>query len=98
MGKIQKLPEFQNDGEISTFMEAHDGFELVDEGLADIVETPVFSGRGKSSIELDSETLQLVNELVKAGICTNMQDAIANAIHSYVLAVLPGSYKLVREK
>lgn len=79
-------------------MEAHDGFELVDQGLAEIVETPEFSKRGKSYIELDPETAKLLNELVTAGICTNPSEAVYKAVHSYVLAMLPQTYKLVREK
>lgn len=39
---LSKLPEFQNDQEIAAFMEEHDGFELVDAGLAEIVSTPYF--------------------------------------------------------
>ncbi len=98
MENVKKIPEFEHDEEISQFMETHDGFELVDQGFAELVETPMFSRRGKSYIELDPETIQLVNELVSAGICPNPTDAVSKAVHSYVLAVLPHSYTLVREK
>lgn len=97
MKKLLKIPTFKDDEEISEFMEVHNGFELVDQELAEIVETPVFSERGKSYIELDPETAALLDELVTAGICDNPKDAINKAVHSYVLAVLPHSYKLVRE-
>jgi hypothetical protein len=97
MKKSREIPDFKDDEEISAFMEAHNGFELIDQGLAEIVETPTFSKKDKRSIELDLETLQLVDELVSGGICTDTKDAIKKAIHSYVLAVLPDSYKLVRE-
>lgn len=98
MKQLQKIPDFKNDEEVSTFMEAHDGFELLDQGLAEIVETSIFFKKGKSYIELDPDILQLLDELVKAGICSDTKDAIIRAVHSYVLAVLPDSYKLVREK
>ena len=97
MKTLQKIPAFKDDAEISAFMEAHDGFELVDQGLAEIVETPTFSQQGKSYVELDPDTVQLLDELVATGICANIQDAMRKAVHSYVLAVLPRSYKLVRE-
>jgi hypothetical protein len=93
-----ELRYFKNDEEISAFMETHDGFELVDQGLAEIVETPGFFQKGKNYVELDPETLQLLDELVRTGICANPQDAITKAVHSYVVAVLPHSYKLVREQ
>ncbi len=32
----------ERDEELAAFMERHDGFELVDQGLAEIVETPEF--------------------------------------------------------
>ncbi|MBD3307154.1 hypothetical protein GF339_12055 [candidate division KSB3 bacterium] len=99
MTKPVKFPlQFSNDEDISAFMEAHDGFELVDQGLAEIGETPEFSRRGKSFIELDPETAALVDELVTSGICDTPIDAVSQAVHSYVLAVLPHSDKLVREK
>ncbi len=37
-------------------------------------------------------------ELVGSGVCDSLSDAVNKAVHSYVLAVLPQSYKLVREK
>ena len=37
-----KIPDFKDENEIAAFMEEHDGFELLDNGLAEIVETPVF--------------------------------------------------------
>ncbi len=40
---FSKLPEFRSDDEIAAFMEEHDGFELVDAGLAEIVPTPHFT-------------------------------------------------------
>ena len=94
---VKEIPEFKNDEDIRIFMESHDGFELVDQGLAEIVETPAFSKRGKSSIELDPETAELLHELVTAGICATPSDALYKAVQSYVLAVLPHAYKLVRE-
>lgn len=98
MERLQKILTFKHDEDISVFMESHDGFELVDEGLAEIVETPVFSKKNANHIQIDPETTLLVNELIEAGVCENVQDVIANAVHSYVVAVLPHSYKLIREK
>lgn len=98
MKTLQNIPQFKDDEEVSAFMETHDGFELVDQGLAEIVEAPLFSKKGKSYLELDPEIAQLLDELVTTGICDNPRDAINKALHSYVLAVLPHSYKLVREK
>ncbi len=95
MEKSEKLPDFKDEQEIITFMEEHAGFELVDQGLAEIVETPSFQREGL--VELDAETLQFLDELVAAGVCADMQDAVTKAVHSYVLAVLPQSYKLIRE-
>ena len=95
METLEKIPNFKDDQEISAFMEKHDGFELMDQGLADIVETPRFTQ--KAEVYLDPETLQLLHELVATGICANQNEAIAKAVQSYVLAVLPQSYKLVRE-
>jgi hypothetical protein len=37
MKKLKHLPAFKSDKDIAAFMEEHDGFELVDLGLADIV-------------------------------------------------------------
>ena len=37
-----KIPDFKDEDEIAAFMEAHDGFEVLDKGLAEIEETPVF--------------------------------------------------------
>ena len=37
-----KIPDFKDENEIATFMEEHDGFELLDKGLVEIVETPIF--------------------------------------------------------
>jgi len=37
-----KIPKFKNDAEIAAFMENHSAFDLVDEGLADIIPTPFF--------------------------------------------------------
>jgi len=47
-----KIPDFKNENELATFMEEHDGFELLDKGLAEIVETPVFKRKreGNSTI------------------------------------------------
>jgi hypothetical protein len=39
---LSKLPEFRGDEEIAAFMEEHDGFELLDAGLAEIVPTTYF--------------------------------------------------------
>src|SRR5512136_1462111 len=97
MKTLQQIPAFKDDTEISAFMEAHDGFALVDQGLAEIVETPPFSQQEKSYVELDTETFHLLDELVAAGMCANIPEAMRRAVHSYVLAVLPRSYKLVRE-
>ena len=95
MEKLDQLTEFKGDQEIATFMEAHDGFELVDQGLAEIVATPNL--HRKDQVSLDPETLTLLNELIAAGVCANVADTIDRAVHSYALAVLPRSYKLVRE-
>jgi len=98
MEKLEKIPEFENDREIAKFMETYDGFELADRGLAEIVETPEYSGKKDRRIELDTETLQLLDELVSEGICSNLRDAVSKAVRSYTLAVLPHSYKLARGK
>lgn len=47
-----KIPDFKNENEIAAFMEEHDGFELLDKGVAEIVETPVFKRKqeGNSTI------------------------------------------------
>lgn len=37
-----RIPNFENENEIAAFMEEHDGFELLDEGFAEIVETSAF--------------------------------------------------------
>jgi hypothetical protein len=97
MKTLRQIPAFKDDAEISAFMETHDGFALVDQGLAEIVETPPFSQQGKSYVELDPETFHLLAELVATGICADIQDAMSRAVHSYVLAVLPRSFELVRE-
>ena len=93
MGRL-RMPDFQSDQERIAFMKEHDGFELLDQGLAEIVETPAFHRKGQ--IEVDRETLQLLNEIVAVGICRDPKEAIARAVHSYVLAVFPQSCKLVR--
>ncbi len=98
MERLQKIPKFENDREIAEFMEMHDGFELMDQGLAEIVEAPEHSHKKDRGIELDAETLQLLDELVSEGICVNVGDAVVKAVHSYMLAVLPHSYKLARSK
>ena len=97
MKTLRQIPAFEDDAEISAFMETHDGFALVDQGLAEIVETPPFSQQGKSYVELDSETFHLLAELVAAGMCANIPEAMRRAVHSYVLTVLPQSYKLARD-
>jgi hypothetical protein len=94
MEKLKKIPDFKDDQELAAFMERHDGFELVDQGLAEIVETPEFR---RKRIELDAETWQLLDELVAAGVCTDLEDAVVKAVRSYVLAVLPHAYRLARE-
>jgi hypothetical protein len=94
---MEKIPEFKNDREIGKFMEMYDGFELADRGLAEIVETPSYTGK-KGHVELEPEILQLLNELVSEGICTNIKDAVSKAVRSYALAVSPHTYKLVRDK
>lgn len=95
MEKLRQLPEFAGDQDIAVFMEARDGFNLVDHGLAEIVETPEF--RRKGHIALASETLTLLDDLVEAGICADRENAINRAVHSYALAVLPQAYRLVRK-
>jgi len=44
-----KIPDFKDENEIVAFMEKHDGFELLDKGLAEIVETPVFKRKQESN-------------------------------------------------
>jgi hypothetical protein len=97
MRKLEKIPDFKDDREISEFMEAHDGFELVDQGLATVIKTPKFSVKKNERFRIDSETLKLLNELVSNGICSDITDAVGNAVRSYVMAVLPHSYKLLRK-
>jgi len=94
---MKKIPEFENDQEISEFMERHDGFELADQGLGEIVETPEYSKKSPH-IKLDAETLMLLDELVSEGICSSLRDAVAKAVRSYTLAVMPHSYKLAQDK
>ena len=84
------MPDFGDDQERIAFMEKHDGFELLDHGLAEIVETPAFHRMGQ--IELDRETLRLLDEIVAVGICPDPKEAIARAVRSYALAVFPQSY------
>lgn len=96
MENVKELPEFSSDQDIAAFMEAYDSFELVDRGLAEIVETPKFHRKGY--VALASETITLLDDLVAAGVCTDMENAINQAIHSYALAVLPEAYKLVRKE
>ena len=43
-----KIPDFKDEDEIAAFMEKHDGFELLDKGLAEIEETPVFRRKAES--------------------------------------------------
>lgn len=84
------------DANISAFMEAHDGFELVDHGLAEIETSPESFTRGKSYVEIDMETSRLLDDLVASGICPDIQHALSQAVHSYMIAVLPQTYKLIR--
>ncbi len=95
MEKLKQLPEFAGDLDIAAFMETHDGFELVDDDLAEIVKTPDFQRKGH--IKLATETLTLLDDLVQAGICTDRESAINRAVHSYAIAVLPQAYRLVRK-
>jgi hypothetical protein len=92
MEKLKELPIFQTDEDIATFMEAHDGFELLDNGLAEIVNGPEFK-RNKNII-VDAHILKLLDELVQSGICATPSEAIERAVHVYVMAVLPHSYHL----
>ena len=46
---LEKLPDFKDDQEIIEFMEKHDSFESVDQGLAEIVKTPVFHKKATTS-------------------------------------------------
>ena len=96
MGNLQKIPEFGNDHEIGEFMETYNGFELADLELAEIVETPEYSGKKKRHIKLDTEIMQLLDELVSEGVCNNLSDAVSKAVRNYALAVLPDSRKLTR--
>ncbi len=50
---------FQNDDELIKFMEAHDGFELADQGFAEIIETPVFSRKDKKSDQAESGDVEI---------------------------------------
>jgi len=93
-GEVELSAEERDDQELAAFMERHDGFELVDQGLAEIVETPEFR---RKRVELNPETLQLLDELVASGICVDLEDAVVKAVRSYVLAVLPHAYRLARE-
>ncbi len=45
----QKLT-FQTDEDITVFMEQHDGFELVDQVLAEVIATPPFYKKGQINI------------------------------------------------
>ncbi|MFQ6055399.1 MAG: hypothetical protein ACE5KT_11800 [Methanosarcinales archaeon] len=47
MNILKKIPNFKDENEIIAFMEEHDGFELLDKGLAEIVDTPLFKRKLK---------------------------------------------------
>jgi len=44
-----KIPDFKDENEIAAFMEEHDGFELLDKNLAEILETPLFKRKQESN-------------------------------------------------
>lgn len=96
MDQVNKMLASHDDAGIGAFMESHDGFDLIDQGFAEIEEQPTAFTRGKSYVELDAETVRLLNELVMSGRCSDIQHAMIQAIRAYTLAVLPQSYTLVR--
>lgn len=92
MEEVKELPTFQSDEDIATFMERHDGFELLDHGLAEIVSGSEF--RRGPRIIVEADVLDLVDELVQSGICATPSEAIERAVRAYVMAVLPQAYQL----
>ena len=55
-----KIPDFKDENEIAAFMEEHDGFELLDQGLVEIIETPVFKRKQeRNSIILKSRKINI---------------------------------------
>ena len=98
MDVVNKMLASNDDAGIGAFMENHDGFELADQVFAEIEEQPTTFTRGKSYVELDMETIRLLNELVMSGMCSDIQHALIQAIRAYTLAVLPQSYTLVRTR
>ncbi len=44
-----RIPDFKNENEIAIFMSEHDGFELLDKGLAELIETPAFTRKQENS-------------------------------------------------
>ena len=44
-----KIPDFKDENEIAAFMEEHNGFELLDQKLSEIIETPVFKRKQKNN-------------------------------------------------
>lgn len=53
MEKLKQLPQFASDQDIAAFMETHNGFELVDDNLAEIVETPEFQRKSQAKLASD---------------------------------------------
>jgi methylated-DNA-[protein]-cysteine S-methyltransferase len=63
-----KIPDFKNETEIAAFMEKHDGFELLDKGLAEIEEPPIFRRKPKCDSTL---TKNERNVLTRKGITSS---------------------------
>ena len=57
-----KIPDFKDENEITAFVEEHDGFELLDKGLAKIVETSVFKRRQENN-STENQTGYLINRI-----------------------------------
>jgi len=54
-----KIPDFKDENEITAFMEEYDGFELLDQGLAEIIETPVFRRKQENNFILKSRKINI---------------------------------------
>lgn len=91
------LSTLTDDEAVSKFMETHDGFELADQGLAEIEASSSVFTRGKSYIEVDTETFRLLDNLVAFGACSDMRHTLNQAVHSYMRVVQPQSQHILHQ-
>jgi len=61
-----KTPDFKNENEIAAFMEEHDGFELLDKGLAEIIETPTFKRKQENNSTVGTREKTLTSKLLNS--------------------------------